>query len=139
VRQDREHRERVRWVLTEKRYFTSKSVHKGIWFLPRIGGTLFAKYPAEDGPDLPGDRSGGRKLQSPHGTSRRLSSPAPLVSPREEPVIEERTHLSPQGRLTMKWLLSVVVGLMVGVVVLSVVAFGASVDTPKTPPRIISR
>ena len=39
----------------------------------------------------------------------------------------------------MKWLLSVVVGLMVGVVVLSVVAFGASVDTPKTPPRIISR
>ena len=39
----------------------------------------------------------------------------------------------------MKWLLSVVVGLMVGVVVLSVVAFGASVDTPKTPPRIIWR
>ena len=39
----------------------------------------------------------------------------------------------------MKWLLSAVVGLMVGVIVLSVVAFGASVDTPKTPPKIILR
>ena len=39
----------------------------------------------------------------------------------------------------MKWLLSVVVGLMVGVVVLSVVAFGASLDTPNTPPKIVLR
>jgi hypothetical protein len=39
----------------------------------------------------------------------------------------------------MKWLLSAVVGLMVGVIVLSVVAFGASVDIPKTPPKTILR
>jgi len=39
----------------------------------------------------------------------------------------------------MKWLLSAVVGLMVGMVVLSVVAFGATIDTPKTPPKIVLR